>query len=88
MAAKKKSLQRTVSFWRLVRAIDGEKFEPIDWPSVMAELVKKGPKIRHDVEGVDLSGTVHTRGDVDHLVLTKNRDGPKVEHHHRSGGWT
>lgn len=81
----RKALQRIVSFWHLVGAADGEQLEPVDWPGFIGELAKKGPKIRHDVEGLELSGTVHTRNEVDHLVLTKDRDDLPREQHTVTG---
>lgn len=81
----KKVLQRTVSFWHLVGIADGQQLEPIDWPGFMGELAKRGPKIGHEVEGVELSGTVHTRMEVDHLVLTRDRDDLPREQHAVTG---
>lgn len=84
-SGSKKVLKRTVSFWRLVGVADGHPLEPIDWPGFMGELAGRGPKIRHDLEGLELSGTMHTRHEVDHLVLTKDRDDLPREQHAVSG---
>ncbi|MBV9445201.1 MAG: hypothetical protein JO345_04810 [Streptosporangiaceae bacterium] len=78
-------LQRTVSFWHLVGLQDGQRLEPIDWPSFMSELSKKGPRSGHDIEDSELSGTVYTRNEIDHLVLTKDRDDLPREQHMVTG---
>jgi hypothetical protein len=80
-----KVLQRTASFWHLVGIHDGQHLEQVDWPGFMSELAKRGSKSGHDVEGFELSGTVFTRNEIDHLVLTKDRDDLPREQHAVTG---
>jgi hypothetical protein len=76
-----KVLQRTASFWHLVGLRDGQRLEPVDWPGFLSELFTRGPRSGHDVDGFELSGTVYTRNEIDHLVLTKDRDDLPREQH-------
>lgn len=77
MAGRKKKLTRTVAFWRLVDALTGGPVDQLDWPKFLAKLEQRrleGKKTRYEVEGVGLTGTVYTRDEADHLVLTNERD--------------
>ena len=73
---KRKNPTRTVAFWRFVDARDGGPLAQIDWPAFLAKVDKRRRNkrtTRYDIEGTDVTGSIYTR-DVDHLVLTKDRD--------------
>lgn len=83
--SKKNALNRTVSFWRLVRMTDGVPLAHADWTTILAAWAHqtRNSKIVHTVELDELGGRVHTIGDADHLVITKDRDDvPRQQHRH------
>jgi hypothetical protein len=47
-----------------------------DWPAFLAEVAEmaRHGRARHTIYDADVAGVVHTRDEIDHLVLTRNRD--------------
>lgn len=80
-------VNRTVSFWRFVRLTDGAPLAQADWPGILGDWAMKTrhSKITHSVDQQQLSGRVHTISEVDHLVITKDRDDVPRQQHRRTG---
>lgn len=90
MADKKKQVVRTVAFWRIVDAQTGQPLrQQVNWPRVMAKLDERRRSGRsnllHHVDGVEMTGGIYTRDNVDHLILTNERDDMPRQRDRRTG---
>lgn len=77
VADRTKKLKRTVAFWRLVDGPTGEPVDGLDWAKFLAKIAQRrasGKTTRYEIDDVGLTGTVYTRDEVDHVVLTNERD--------------
>jgi hypothetical protein len=85
--ARRGDLERTVSFWRLLRASDRTSFQQVDWASVLSDWATASARGRlaFDVAGDNLGGSVHPVDEVDYLVITKNRDDLPRQQHRSTG---
>jgi hypothetical protein len=85
--ADNRSVKRTVAFWQFVQAPSLEPMGQIDWPGFMAEIARRAgdSRSRHVVDGTEVTGSVYTRDEVDHLVLTKSRDDMPRQQNRRTG---
>jgi len=88
VADLKKRLKRTVAFWRLVDQSTGVPVDQLDWPKFLSKLEQRrlaAKTTRYEVDGVGLTGTVYTRGELDHLVLTNERDDMPRQQNRKTG---
>lgn len=83
----KTELNRTVSFWRFVRMLDGAPMAQANWPVILSDWAPRTQhaKITHIIDQEELSGRVHTISGTDHLVITKDRDDIPRQQHRRTG---
>lgn len=59
MVRRRKRIERTVQFWRLVDGRDGSTVQHVDW---YAHWLPATGATRHAIDGVDLTGSVHVPG--------------------------
>jgi hypothetical protein len=72
---KRKAIERTVQFWRLVDGRDGSTMAHVDRH---AEWVGRAGVARHTIDGVEMTGTVYvppsSEGDLIALVIASEKD--------------
>jgi hypothetical protein len=61
--AKKSNLVRTISYWRLVNAVDHAFIEQADWSALLAKW-STGDPVKASWEGEDYTATVYTLDEV------------------------
>ena len=85
--ADTRRLTRTVAFWRLVEAPSLTPVGEVDWPAFLTAVAKRAAqgKSRHTIYDAEVAGTVYPRDEVDHLVLTRNRDDLPRQQHRSTG---
>lgn len=80
-------LKRTISFWQLVRAADGKQVVDADWKQVLSRWARESTskKIINNIGGYTLGGKIHTVNEIDHLVVTRDRDDLPRQQHRATG---